>query len=79
MLNEVKKMDTINNRLLVFAFLVFVMFFLYFGNGIIMSGGISGRMNGNGWISSNNWLWYLTVTTISIWWCVSWLHFKKKI
>ena len=79
MLNEVKKMSTINNRLLVFTFLVFVMFFLYFGNVIIMSGRISGRMNENGWIGSNNWLWYLTVTAISIWWCVSWLHFKKKI
>ncbi len=53
MLNEVRKMSTINNRLLVFTFLVFVMFFLYFGNVIIMSGRISGRMNENGVSGSN--------------------------
>ena len=53
MLNEVKRISTINNKLLVFAFLVLVMLFLFFGSGEIM-GGINGNMSENGWLGSNS-------------------------
>ena len=46
-------MNTISNKLLVLAFLVLVMFFLYFGSGEIM-GGINGNMSENGWLGSNS-------------------------
>jgi hypothetical protein len=53
MLNEVKRISTINNKLLVFAFLVLAMLFLFFGSGEIM-GGINGNMSENGWLGSNS-------------------------
>ncbi len=72
-------MNTISNKFLVFAFVVLIALFLYFDSGIMMGGGLNGRMDENGWMEINNWLWFLTLSAILFGVALSWLHFKKKI
>jgi hypothetical protein len=71
-------MNTVNNNFLVFAFLILVVSFLYFGGEIITGGGIIGRMNGNGWLGINGWLWFLTLAAVVFGVELSWVHFRKK-
>ncbi len=72
-------MNTINNKFLVFALLISAVLFLYFGSGVDFGGGMIGRINENGWMGINGWLWFLTLVTIIFGISVSWLHFKKKV
>jgi preprotein translocase subunit SecG len=72
-------MNSINNRFLVFALLLLVVFFLYFGSGLFLGGGMIGRQNENGWMGINGWLWFLTLVTVIFGVSLSWLHFKKKV
>ena len=74
-----KKMNTINNKFLVFAFTALIAIFLYFDSGIMMGGGLNGRVNENGWMGINSWLWFLTLFTLLFGIALSWLHLKKKI
>jgi hypothetical protein len=72
-------MKTINNKFLVFAFMALIALFLYFDSGIMMGGGLNGRLNENGWMGINSWLWFLALVTITFGIALSWLHLKKKI
>ncbi|MHB8581391.1 MAG: hypothetical protein ACYDA4_16220 [Ignavibacteriaceae bacterium] len=42
-------MQKIKNRFLMIAFITVVMLFFYFSTGVVIVGGIYGRMRGNGW------------------------------
>ncbi|MFZ0454586.1 MAG: hypothetical protein WAM24_12655 [Ignavibacteriaceae bacterium] len=72
-------MKTINNKFLVFAFMTLIALSLFFDSGIMMVGGLNGRVNENGWMGINSWLWFLTLATIEFGVALSWQHFKKKI
>lgn len=71
-------MNKINNRSLVIAFLVMVVFFLYFGSGAMMDGGMHGWMNENRWMGGNSWRWFPTIVTLVLGVLIGWLLFKKK-
>ena len=71
-------MNKINNRYLVIALIVLVVFFLYFGSGAMMDNGGSGMMNQNGWMGGHSWRWYPTIVTLLFGVLIGWLLFKKK-
>lgn len=67
-----------NRGFLVIALIVVVVLFLYFGSGAMMHGGMSGRMNENGWIGGNGWGWFPTLFTFGLVVLIGWLLFRKK-
>ena len=65
-------MNIKNKGLLVVGFIVLLVLFLYFGSGVMMLGGMSGRMNDNGWG------WIPALFTFGLVVFVGWLLFRKK-
>jgi len=71
-------MNKISNRSLVIALIVLVVLFLYFGSGVMMDGGMNGRLNENGWMGGHSWRWFPTIVTLAFGVLIGWLLFRKK-
>ncbi len=71
-------MQTIKNRFLMIAFIIVVMLFFYFSTGVVIVGGIYGRMRGNGWAGSMSWRMYPATITLVLSAVFGWLLFRKR-
>jgi len=71
-------MQKIKNRFLMIAFITVVMLFFYFSTGVVIVGGIYGRMRGNGWAGSMSWRMYPATITLVLSAVLAWLLFRKR-
>lgn len=70
-------MKKIDNRFLIIAFILLLLFFIYFTSGV-MDGGTNGMNHNNGWMRGNNWGWFPSIVALSLAVAIGWLYFKRK-
>lgn len=79
---EKNLMNIKSNRLLIIAFIVFIVLFLLFGGGAMtggmMYGGMHTGFNENGWMNNRGWMWFPAFITLGIGIVIGWFIFKKK-
>ncbi|PKL81646.1 MAG: hypothetical protein CVV24_14220 [Ignavibacteriae bacterium HGW-Ignavibacteriae-3] len=71
-------MKKISNRTLIFALIVLIVLFLYFGGGPMLQSGMNGRMNGKNWMVGQGWGWSPAILILVLGVIIGWLLFKKK-
>jgi LPXTG-motif cell wall-anchored protein len=71
-------MIRINNKYLIAGFIVIVILSLYFGSGVMMEGGMNGKINESGWTGGNGLRWFPAIVAVFFGVLISWLFFRKK-